>query len=95
MLRSAEFGISGKFNLKSSFCSYHTIFSGLSKEENYVAAVKNTFAGTKVKIRVRCSKNSTEDVKVKIGYVLRKTPCWEEYFNIGETYYSSYYKNPG
>jgi len=70
-------------------------FSGLSKEENYVAAVKNTFAGTNVKIRVRCSKNSTEDVKVKIGYVLRKTPCWEEYFNIGETYYSLFYKTPG
>jgi len=70
-------------------------FSGLSKEENYVAAVTNTFAGTKVKIRVRCSKNSTEDVKLKIGYVLRKTPCLEEYFNIGESYYSLLYHRPG
>ena len=45
-------------------------------------------------VRVTCSKNSSEDVKVKIGYVLRRTDCWEEYLNIGESYYTMLYKRP-
>ena len=70
------------------------ISSGLSKEDNYVGAVKNAYAGTEVRIRVRCSKNGTEDIKVKVGYVLRKTPCWEEYLNIGKADYSTFYNSP-
>ena len=44
--------------------------------------------------RVTCSKNSSEDVKVKIGYVLRRTDCWEEYLNIGEEIFHTFYDNP-
>ena len=44
--------------------------------------------------RVKCSTNSSGDVKVKVGYVLRRTSCWEEYLNIGESYYTMLYKRP-
>lgn len=69
-------------------------FSDLTLENNYVGAVKNAFAKTKVKIRVTCGTNSSEDVKVKVGYVLRRTDCWEEYLNIGQDLFRTYYDRP-
>ena len=46
-------------------------------------------------IRVTCSTNSSEDVRVKVGYVLRRTDCWEEYLNVGVDVFRTYYERPG
>jgi len=65
----------------------------ISKENNYIGAVKNAFAGTKVNIRVKCKTNG--NFNISIGYMIRRTPCWEEYLNLNnETYFKMYYDNP-
>ena len=67
-------------------------FEDVVKEDNYVGAVKNVFAGTEVNIRVQCE--SKNNIKVMIGYMIRRTPCWEEYLNLADSFYQAYYKNP-
>jgi len=67
-------------------------FEKNSAENYYVGAVKNTYANTKVNIRVKCHAN--ENVNVSIGYLIRRTPCWEEYLNMDNKFYQMYYENP-
>lgn len=61
--------------------------------------VKNAFSGAHLDIRVKCS--TAGQFNVTIGYMLRRTMCWEEYLNLDteqakiERIYQSYYKNPG
>ena len=66
-----------------------------SKEENFIGAVKNVYKDTKVNIRVKCETQSTNKFMITIGYVIRRTPCWEEYLNINkEETFKSYYNTP-
>ena len=66
-----------------------------SKENNYIGAVKNVYKDTKVNIRVKCETQSTNKFMITIGYVIRRTPCWEEYLNINkEETFKSYYNTP-
>ena len=67
-----------------------------TKEENYIGVVKNVYKDTKVNIRVNCETKSSEKISISIGYVIRRTPCWEEYWNINqEDAFKNYYNNPG
>jgi len=67
-----------------------------TSEENYIGAVKNVYKDTKVNIRVNCETKSTDKISITIGYVIRRTPCWEEYWNINdENTFKGYYNNPG
>ena len=74
-------------------------FLNLTQEANYVGMVKNAFSGSHLDIRVTC--NTAGLFNVTIGYMLRRTLCWEEYLNLDteqakiERIYQSYYKNPG
>ena len=74
-------------------------FLNLTQETNYVGMVKNAFSGSHLDIRVKCS--TAGQFNVTIGYMLRRTLCWEEYLNLDteqakiERIYQSYYKNPG
>jgi len=63
-----------------------------SVENYYVGAVKNTYKDTKVNIRIKCQANG--NVNVSIGYMIRRTPCWEEYLNMDKPFYRMYYENP-
>ena len=65
-----------------------------SKENNYIGAVKNVYKDTKVNIRVKCETESTNKFMITIGYVIRRTPCWEEYLNINEETFEMYYNTP-
>ena len=65
-----------------------------SKEENFIGAVKNVYKDTKVNIKVECQTESTDKIKISIGYVIRRTPCWEEYLNINKESFGMYYNNP-
>jgi len=55
----------------------------LEKENNYVAVVKNAYKGSRLDIRVQCNTTAGSDFKVKVGYALRRTICWEEYLTMG------------
>eukprot|EP00092_Neocalanus_flemingeri_P029716 GFUD01032264.1.p1 GENE.GFUD01032264.1~~GFUD01032264.1.p1 ORF type:complete len:600 (-),score=101.29 GFUD01032264.1:212-2011(-) len=88
--------------LKLSSCSPELgkwDFLNLTKETNYVGLVKNAFVGSHLDIRVRCS--TAGQFNVTIGYMLRRTLCWEEYLNLDteqakiEHIYRTYYKSPG
>jgi len=74
-------------------------FFNLTQEANYVGMVKNVFSGSHLDIRVRCSTAGL--FNVSIGYMLRRTLCWEEYLNLDteqakiERIYQTYYRNPG
>jgi len=71
-------------------------FENISKENNYIGAVKNTYADTNVKIRVKCNTNGNGNFNISIGYMIRRTPCWEEYLNLdNETFFKMYYDSPG
>jgi len=73
-------------------------FSNLTQETNYVGMVKNAYRGSHLDIRVRCS--TAGQFNVTIGYMLRRTLCWEEYLNLDteqakiERIYQTYYRNP-
>jgi len=68
----------------------------ISKEDNYIGAVKNVFKDTKVNIRVKCETQNPKEFRISVGYVIRRTPCWEEYLNINnETIFKMYYNSPG
>lgn len=71
----------------------------LSKEDNYVGVVKNAYNGSRLDIRIGC--NSTPGpLNVTVGYVLRRTVCWEEYFSLdsleaqSQQLYKQYYDKP-
>ena len=74
-------------------------FLDLSQERNYIGMVKNAYAGSHLDIRVKC--NVKGDFKVTVGYMLRRTVCWEEYLNLDteeaktKQIYQTYYQNPG
>jgi len=76
-------------------------FLNLTKETNYVGMVKNSFAGSYLNIRVSCNTAGSGTFNVTIGYMLRRTLCWEEYLNLDteeakvEHVYRTYYKSPG
>ncbi|KAJ8309267.1 hypothetical protein KUTeg_014141 [Tegillarca granosa] len=63
-----------------------------NKKNNYHAVYKSMYQGTKVALKVECL--SKKDVQLDIGWLLRYTPCAEEYIGLesndraAEVYYS-------
>ena len=70
-------------------------FNNLTSEYNYVGMVKNSYQGSKLDIRVGCN-TQAGPFNVTIGYMLRRTKCWEEYLNLDneEGMYQNYYTQP-
>ncbi|XP_013778767.1 transmembrane protein 87A-like isoform X2 [Limulus polyphemus] len=68
----------------------------------YAGVAKSLYEGSKVSIKVTCEPTTdvTEGIHFEIGWVLRQTPCYEEYLGIDmldngpETILSYYYKHP-
>ncbi|XP_076321877.1 transmembrane protein 87A isoform X2 [Tachypleus tridentatus] len=68
----------------------------------YAGVAKSLYKGSKVSIKVTCEPTTdvTEGIHFEIGWVLRQTPCYEEYLGIDmldngpETILSYYYKHP-
>jgi len=75
-------------------------FSNLTKEDNYIGVVKNAYNGSRVDIRIGCSSRPGPQ-NVTVGYALRRTICWEEYFSLdspeaqAQQLYKQYYEKPG
>lgn len=70
-------------------------FQDISSEQNYIGVVKNVYADTKLFIRVKCS-SEVDNLKISIGWMVRRTPCWEEYLMLDSEsrIYGNYYENP-
>jgi len=71
-------------------------FTNLTQESNYVGVVKNAYNGSRLDIRVDCQ--ASEQQKIRVGYALRRSICWEEFLALdtghnGE-HYQSYYNIP-
>lgn len=49
-----------------------------SKDNEYVGVKKSMFKGGKINIKVRC-KPTNKPLDIEITWMLRKTPCWNEY----------------
>jgi len=72
------------------------VFDNLSKNNNYVGLTKNAYSGSNIYITVKCTDNIKKN-KIKVGWLLRRTPCWEEYLALdseGGQYYKGYYDSP-
>lgn len=72
------------------------VFENLEKNNNYVGLTKNAYSGSSIYITVKCT-DLKEKNKIKVGWLLRRTPCWEEYLALdtdGGQYYKGYYQNP-
>lgn len=76
-------------------------FANLTGESNYVGVVKNAFKGSRLDIRVDCqTESASEPFRVRIGYTLRRTVCWEEFLALDskeaseQQVYQSYYDHP-
>jgi hypothetical protein len=63
----------------------------LNSTFEYGGVAKNVFNGTRLTIKVNCN---THGEKVKIGWVVRETQCWNEYAYMDKTAFSSYYNHP-
>jgi hypothetical protein len=73
-------------------------FPGIQELTSYTGVVKNMYANTSMYINVDCSVTGRENPKVRIGWMLRKTPCWEEYLSLNlenNLIYKNYYDRPG
>jgi len=74
-------------------------FLNLTKEDNYVGVVKNTYNESRLDIRIDCN-SEPKPFNVTVGYILRRTICWEEYLNldtkeaINQQLYKQYYDHP-
>jgi len=72
------------------------VFDDLNKNNNYVGLTKNAYSGSSIYITVKCS-DLKDTNRIKVGWLLRRTPCWEEYLALdtdGGQYYEGYYKHP-
>jgi len=72
------------------------VFDKLSKNNNYVGLTKNAYSGSNIYITVKCTDNKEKN-RIKVGWLLRRTPCWEEYLALdseGGQYYKGYYDAP-
>lgn len=72
------------------------VFDNLSKNNNYVGLTKNAYSGSNIYITVKCTDNKEKN-RIKVGWLLRRTPCWEEYLALdseGGQYYKGYYDAP-
>jgi len=77
-------------NLASSFPdSGKWVYKNISITEQWIGMVNTVYANTTMSIHLNCH----EDYQVEFGWVLRKSPCWEEY-NIYSRQYQSYFEHP-
>lgn len=59
----------------------------------YLGVVKNMYANTQMLLKMTCT--GGPQVKIEVGWMLRKTPCWEEYLASDYSMFTGYYTNPG
>jgi len=73
-------------------------FKDLTQDDNYIGVVKNAYNGSRVDIRIGCSSSGPRTQNVTIGFVLRRTICWEEYFAASaeqaHQFWRQYYDRP-
>jgi hypothetical protein len=82
--------ILGAANLVASFPdSGKWVYTNISMTEKFIGMVNTVYANTTMSITLKCQ----EDYQIEFGWVLRKSPCWEEY-NIYSRPYQDYFFNP-
>eukprot|EP00088_Acartia_fossae_P043661 TRINITY_DN4605_c0_g1_i1.p1 TRINITY_DN4605_c0_g1~~TRINITY_DN4605_c0_g1_i1.p1 ORF type:complete len:554 (+),score=64.43 TRINITY_DN4605_c0_g1_i1:46-1707(+) len=59
------------------------------KDISYIGTVKSVYENTSMTIHLECQ----EDFTIEFGWMLRKSPCWEEY-NIYSRSYENYFNHP-
>jgi len=71
-------------------------FDNIEGPENYLGVVKNVYSNTKMYLKASCT-SAGKNIKVRIGWMLRETPCWEEYLRLDmeRGIYKRYYQHPG
>lgn len=77
-------------------------FPNLTQENNYKGVVKNAYNSSRLDIRIDChtAGSGGSPFKVSIGYVLRRTICWEEFLALDskeadeQQIYQKYYDQP-
>ncbi|XP_069939583.1 transmembrane protein 87A [Cherax quadricarinatus] len=64
----------------------------------YVGVKKSLFKGSRINIKVMCHlMDQSKPLDISISWMLRKTPCWNEYIFSESTendFFQSYYKDP-
>jgi hypothetical protein len=97
MQKNSYLGLFALFSLATGLPDQgRWMFSGLHKSENYVGVTKNAYKGSHIFVDVKCEANEG-DTMVTVGWLLRRTPCWEEYVSVvgdPERVYEQYYQNP-
>ncbi|KAK3862795.1 hypothetical protein Pcinc_031373 [Petrolisthes cinctipes] len=72
-----------------------------SQDHEYVGVKKSVFKDTRVFIKVKCDPldpNPDNNLIIKISWLVRKTPCWNDYIfsqATEERYMQYFYDNPG
>jgi len=69
----------------------------INKPDEYVGVSKSLYNGSDISIKITCTNH---EVNLTVGWVLRETPCWNEYVNMEiqgppQSNLSYFYKNPG
>lgn len=69
-------------------------FDKITDYDTYKGVVKNMYSNTKMYIKVSCT--GGPNVKLSVAWMLRKTPCWEEYLSTSADglFYQQYFENP-
>jgi len=65
------------------------VYTNISLPDQYIGMVHTVYANTTMSITLKCQ----EQYKIEFGWLLRKSPCWEEY-NIYSRTYQNYFQNP-
>lgn len=72
----------------------------INSSQEYNGIVKNVYNGTKIFIKIHCHAQALNDQMdkphVNIGWVLRETNCWNEYFQLESQpdLFPTYYDKP-
>ncbi|XP_077997002.1 transmembrane protein 87A-like [Glandiceps talaboti] len=66
----------------------------LSKDDRYVGFPKSMFKGSKIKLMVKCTGENTENKEFTVSWMLRWTPCSENYMYLDSNLYATYFEYP-
>ncbi len=70
----------------------------LNSTFEYGGVAKNVFNDTRLRIHIDCGGSAGgggHRQKVRVGWVIRETQCWNEYALMDPNMYYSYYNDPG
>merc|ERR1719153_159472 len=72
----------------------------LSQGNNYIGLVKNAYNNSRLDISINCQTDGGSDIKISVGYALRRTICWEEFLALDskeageQQLYQKFYEQP-